>query len=497
VFVQGEETWPVAAEPGPNFRWGVVLRRSQLNADGSEESTDRQEMELLYHIRHNKMGVIVQSYKEIASGWKPGAPRPRFMHALADLASGTIDGIAVLSIDRLTRRRDHVRSILNALEEMGGRLFALWDELDTADDHPESNSELRLHELVARAEREAMRTSQRSKLAAQYRARKGLHQPSSRRPFGHTADWMNLVPYEAELLHEAAWRVAAGESLFVICKDWMERGIPTSTGRPLWRHTTLKETLQSARMVGKREYDGVLIELHQVPAILPEHLWLQVREKLGPRYTRMGRRKGRLLSDLALCGLCGITLIGDKDRDTPVYVCQKRPAQPDACGGISVQAARLEARVIEEVIGFLNDKRRVEMLLQQHRMNCPDIDAMNARYAELEDNKLALEEAAFNPPAGVMRLPHERYWELRAQIEQAQEQLQRWRVLNRETAPLKEALKQTWTEASWQAKPVEWRRAVIELVTERIEVHRPVVVARHRRVGAQFDPERVKIKLAA
>jgi hypothetical protein len=29
---------------------------------------------------------------------------------------------------------------------MGGRLFALWDELDTAHDDPESNVELRLHE---------------------------------------------------------------------------------------------------------------------------------------------------------------------------------------------------------------------------------------------------------------------------------------------------------------------------------------------------------------
>jgi DNA invertase Pin-like site-specific DNA recombinase len=138
----------MAAEPGPNFRWGVVLRKSKLNADGTEESTDRQEMELVYHIRHNNMGVIVQSYKDIASGWKPGAPRPRFKHALVDLASGTIDGIAVLCIDRLTRRRDQVRPILNALEELGGRLFALWDELDTANDHPETNTELRLHELV-------------------------------------------------------------------------------------------------------------------------------------------------------------------------------------------------------------------------------------------------------------------------------------------------------------------------------------------------------------
>jgi hypothetical protein len=78
----------MAAEPGPEFRWGVVLRRSNLNANGTEESTDRQEFEVVQHIRDNNMGVIVHSYKDIASGWRPGALRPRFKHALVDLALG-------------------------------------------------------------------------------------------------------------------------------------------------------------------------------------------------------------------------------------------------------------------------------------------------------------------------------------------------------------------------------------------------------------------------
>jgi hypothetical protein len=43
-----------------------------------------------------------------------------------------------------------VRPILNALEQMGGRLFELWDELDTAYNDPDHNTELRLHELVPR-----------------------------------------------------------------------------------------------------------------------------------------------------------------------------------------------------------------------------------------------------------------------------------------------------------------------------------------------------------
>jgi DNA invertase Pin-like site-specific DNA recombinase len=88
-----------------------------------EESTDRQDLELLRHIRDNNMGVIIDSYKDVASAWKPGAPRPRYKHALVDLAAGRIDGIACLAVDRLTRRRDQVRPILNAMEKWGAALL--------------------------------------------------------------------------------------------------------------------------------------------------------------------------------------------------------------------------------------------------------------------------------------------------------------------------------------------------------------------------------------
>lgn len=49
----------LVAEPGPTFRWGVLLRRSQYNRQKGpngdvihfEESTDRQELEVVWHIR--------------------------------------------------------------------------------------------------------------------------------------------------------------------------------------------------------------------------------------------------------------------------------------------------------------------------------------------------------------------------------------------------------------------------------------------------------------
>ena len=124
--------------------------------------------------------------------------------------------------------------------------------------------------------------------------------------------------------------------------------------------------------------------------------------------------------------------------------------------------------------------------------------ARDVRYAELEDNKLALERAAFNPPQGMKRLPTERYWELRTEIEREQEQLQRWRIVNRDAQPLREALRHDWTIEEWRSRPLEWRRAVIRLVAERIEVTRKIGHggAEKGHLGAVHNPDRIKVKLA-
>jgi DNA invertase Pin-like site-specific DNA recombinase len=496
----------MVAEPGPTFRWGVLLRRSSLNTALDEhgyvrhfeDSTERQELEVVWHIREHHMGIIVDSYKDIASAWRPGAKRPRFKHALVDIETGRIDGIAVLNIDRLTRDKKQVRPILNALEAMGGRLFSLEDELDTADDSPEANTELRLYQLADRAEREARRTSERMKLAIKHRARKGLPHRGGNRPFGLTDDWRGLVPEEAHHLQVAAQCIDAGtETPSSISRKWTNEGIPTPTGNTLWHQKNVSKMLLSPRMAAKTEHDGILYDTPGVPAILDEALWLRVREKLTAK-RRPGRRESRQLSNIALCSVCSLELVsGLENNGAAVYVCKKRPSVPGACGSVNIRIDKLDAKVSAEVVAFLQDKPRANALLDTHRLETPEMAAIDARYAELQDNKVALNRAAFNPPQGVKRLPPEQYYELLAEIEREQGQLQRRRAVNRDAQPLKDALGQEWTVETWQAEPVEWRRSIIKLVCERIEVT-PVA---HRgaakgRIGAVHNPDRIRVKLA-
>jgi hypothetical protein len=251
-------------------------------------------------------------------------------------------------------------------------------------------------------------------------------------------------------------------------------------------------------MVGKREYEGALIDIEYMPSVLPEELWRKVRRRLLENSPKRGPRESRELTNIALCGICGLPLGAQIDRAGPVYICKKRPSQPGACGGIVILVSNLDAKVDTEVVVFLNDKQRANALLDQHRLETPEMAAIDARYAELENNKLALERAAFNPPQGVKRLPAERYWELRTEFEREQEQLQRIRIVNRDAQPLREALGQEWTVQEWESRPLEWRRAVIRLVVERIEVMRKIGDggAEKGHLGAVHNPDRVKVKLA-
>lgn len=300
------------------------------------------------------------------------------------------------------------------------------------------------------------------------------------------------------MLFFAAKAVDQGKAVWAITEGWTQAGVPTVTGKDHWHAAALRKMLVSPRMVGKREYDGALIDIEYMPSILPEELWRRVRKRLLDDRPKVGRGESRELSNIALCGICGLPLTSYLDKESPAYLCKRRPSQPGACGGVTIFVSYLDARVNEEVVSFLNNKQRANALLDQHKLETPEMATIDARFAELEDNKLALEQAAFNPPQGVKRLPTERYWELRTEIEREQEQLQRRRIVNRDAQPLREALRHTWTIEEWEARPLEWRRALIRLVVERIEVTKKIGHggAEKGHLGAVHNPDRVKIKLA-
>jgi Recombinase len=306
-----------------------------------------------------------------------------------------------------------------------------------------------------------------------------------------------VIP-EAEMLFQAAKEIDQGKAMHAIVERWTRAGVPTIEGNGRWHQKVLRRILITPRMIGKREYEGALIDVEYMPPILPEELWRRVRKKLLDNPPKRGRGESRELTNIALCGICSLPLVAQIDRAGPIYICKKRPSQPGACGGIVILVSNLDAKVNEEVVAFLNDQQRAQALLDTHKLDTPEMAALDARYAELQDNKSALERAAFNPPQGVKKLPTERYYELRAEIEREQEHIKRRRIVNRDAQPLREALGQEWTIEEWGSRPLEWRRAVLWLVVERIEVMRKIGHggAEKGHLGAVHNPDRVRVKLA-
>jgi hypothetical protein len=157
-----------------------------------------------------------------------------------------------------------------------------------------------------------------------------------------------MIP-EAEMLFQGAKEIDQGKAIHAIVERWTQAGVPTVEGNGRWHQKVLRRILITPRMVGKREYEGALIDIDYMPAILPEELWRRVRKKLLENSPKRGPGESRELTNIALCGICSLPLIAQMDRAGPIYICKKRPSQPGACGGIVILVSNLDAKVDEEL----------------------------------------------------------------------------------------------------------------------------------------------------
>jgi site-specific DNA recombinase len=483
----------MAAEPGPNFRWGIVTRRSRYNRDGTEGSTARQEQAIHEHLKANGTGRVVAVYSDVASAYSEKDRRQEFVFALDDLRAGRIDGLIAWKVDRLLRRRKEARRLLSLLEECGGRLATVVEGIDTADPVKREITEIAFAIYAGAAESESESIGERVALMHLDRARKGLVQ-SPGRPFGHTTNWFGLVAAEVEVVREMAQRVLDGEAPHSIARDLTQRGVPTSKGNLRWHSEQVRRILTSARMIGQREYGGQLYVLEGVPPILDEDTWQRVCATIEGRASNPGPRVTHLLSSLAVCGVCGRTLAAAvPGQGKPTYVCRPHFEGDQACRKISVVRERADAVVRERVIDFLADHERVRRLLREQTQGT-SADAVHERIGELSESLLALGQA-LNPPPGVPRMELAVYYEQAAAIEAERQQLQRRLAVTREAALLAETLEFDDPAAEWDARGLEWQRTILRLVTKRI------VIQSRGKASVQpgknvFDPRRVVVEFA-
>jgi hypothetical protein len=63
---------------------------------------------------------------------------------------------------------------------------------------------------------------------------------------------------------------------------------------------------------------------------------------------------------------------------------------------------------------------------------------------------------------------------------------------------LTETLSVDWTLEEWQGQSLKWRRDILKLVTERIELHKATKRGTKSGLyGSEFDPSRVVVEFAS
>jgi site-specific DNA recombinase len=453
----------------------VYVRLSQ-DRDGTKASTARQEADCraLAKARGWKVGPV---FRDNGLSAYSGRERPAFEKLLAAIDASQVGGVLAWKVDRLGRRTAEVASFLDRVISSGG-IVATCDGLDSST--PVGKSVMQIAGIFAELESSntASRTS-RAKLAA---AKDGRPSGGGKRPFGYQSGGMKIAPKEAALIREAAAEILAGGSLRRVVAGWNRRGVKTSE-RGSWFPASLRRTLMSSRIAGLRSYKGDVIGEAAWPAIVTadEHEQLVAILSDPRRRTSRPGAVRYLLTGHVFCGRCGSVLVAAPVKGKRAYACrsQQRGA---GCGGVRILAEPLEAYVAETMLDALDTPELTKMrrasrndgsaapITRTLRRDERALERLTTDY--YVDGRLGRAEFMVAHDALVKRIEA-----TRAELATL--------TSSRTVASLPSAGAEL--RAQWEAADLEWRRALVDAVVERIEVGQS-------RARGQTDLQRVAIR---
>ena len=399
------------------------------------------------------------------SAYRPKVIRPDFERMLADLEAGTIQGIVVYDLDRLARQPADLERIIKIYDRKPLVFATVQGDIDLST--PDGRTMARV--MVAFANKASMDTARRVARQKLEKATNGLGF-SNYRPFGWNEDRLTLNEPEAEILRQAARDVLSGTGLFVICGRLNRQDIRTVRGN-IWKTHAMRRVLRAPRIAGFAVYQGELltdssgkpVEGKWEP-ILDEAAWRAVDSILGNTNSRVERKPGGLLTNIARCGKCGAGMIIARKKGTFYYLC--RGPDSGGCAGVGISGPRLEAQIKDLLFAYLNKEIEAPQPVWDGQTR---LDEVNAKMAELmEEYRTGLSGSIVFPM--IRRLEDERN---DLQTEQA-------------SFTRIKARKQITVTGEWDDLDLYEQRAVIQSVIE------AVVIRPTGRTGL-YDPSRVDV----
>jgi site-specific DNA recombinase len=283
---------------------GIFLRLSK--AKGEEEDSEAAYERYEAHSRalcERRGWTVAVVYREpIGSAYQP-RQRATFRRALADLRSGRIQVLVAIEWARLSRNRRDNEALWELVEDAGA-IVATADGQDTTT--RSGRQALEIKAMTARWESDEI--SERVRRQQEQAAAKGGPPPGGRRLFGYGPRRETIIEDEAAVVREAARRLLAGESLRSVTA-WANTQSTTTTGRE-WSLRTLRDTLMSPGLAGRRVYRGVdFAEGRWEPIIDRATHEMLVAILSDPSRRTRGPGVKHLLSGLVCCGRCEAQMI--------------------------------------------------------------------------------------------------------------------------------------------------------------------------------------------
>ena len=408
-------------------------------------------------------------------------PRPRWQALVGQLEAGTVDVLVAWAADRLYRRVLDLEAIIDLLEASDVRVATVTSgTVDLAT--PEGRAMARVGVAIASAESE--RKSIRGRRKALELAEDGKYAGGGPRPYGYERDGVTIRPDEADVLRDATRRVLAGEPLRSIMRDYEERDIRSSTGKP-WRHGSFRRTLTRWRNAAVREHKGEPVGDAVWPAIVDRADLERVRSILLDPARRPARAPSSYtVRGLAVCASCGAKLVSHpREHGVRAYRCPPTTGNGsrNGCGRISARADTFEAEVYARVAARLAGDGLADALA---RLVDAD-DGSSEAAAELIDLRRRLEELSAD------------YYE-HGLVNRAEFLTRRQRMTDRvaalEAAAVPTSSAGVLAELPRSADAIvevlssrdpSWTRTVLGAVLERVVLH-------PSRPGPRFRPERVE-----
>ena len=367
-----------------------VAGYARVSTDSDEQYTSY-EAQIDYYtkfIKSHDGWQFVKVYTDEGISGTNTKHRNGFNQMIEDALDGKIDLIVTKSVSRFARNTVDSLVTVRKLKEKGVEVYFEKENIYTLD----SKGELLITIMSSLAQEESRSLSENVTWGQRKRFADGKIMMPYKRFLGYEKGpdgQPSVVEEEAQVVREIYDLFLSGKTPLMIAKILTERGVPTPTGKAVWRDNTILSILQNEKYKGsallqKRFTVDFLTKKQKVnegevpqyyveeshPAIIDPQLWeltqieMARRKAIGRNYSGNSIFSARLI-----CGDCGC-FYGPRYWNTRsenrrvVWRCAKKYGQGNDCGSPIVTENELKMKFVEALNEIVDDR---EMVLERCR----------------------------------------------------------------------------------------------------------------------------------